>query len=74
MEQHTSVTHPVVKIATAWGALAITSWADLAAALAAVYSALLIGEWFWKKFIRPFCERQGWLARAARRKEDFKRD
>ena len=50
MEQHTSVAHPVLKIITAWAAaLGIGSWSDLAAALAALYSLILICEWLWKK-------------------------
>ena len=50
MEQHTSVTHPVLKIVTAWAAaLGIASWSDLAALLAALYSLILICEWLWKK-------------------------
>ena len=70
MEQHTSVAHPGIKIATAWGALMVTSWADVAAALAAIYSALLICEWLWKRLIRPFCERRGWVKRKLRRATD----
>lgn len=49
MEQHT-VAHPVAKIITAWAAaLGIASWSDVAAALAALYSLILICEWLWKK-------------------------
>lgn len=33
-------------------AVGISSWGDAAAALAAVYSAILIAEWFWKRFRR----------------------
>lgn len=49
------------KAAVAWGAtgvsiwlerIGIHSWGDLAAMLAAMYSAILILEWFWKK-LRP---------------------
>jgi hypothetical protein len=51
----------IVKSATAWGgvvfakyleAIGITSWGDFAAACAAVYSLILIGEWVYKKFKR----------------------
>lgn len=65
-----TVAAPVIKIASAWGAVAITSWADAAAALAALYTLLLITEWCWKKILRPFAERQGWLPRLRRRKDD----
>lgn len=70
MEQHTSVTSPGVKIVTAWAAVGITSWADVAAALAALYSAILIAEWVWKRMLRPFCERRGWIPVRKRRRED----
>jgi hypothetical protein len=61
---------PVVKIASAWGAVAITSWADVASMLAALYTLLLMGEWCWKKFLRPFAERHGWVKRLKRRVGD----
>ena len=70
MDSNVSVTHPVAKVATVWAALAITSWADLAAALAALYSAILILEWVWKKFVRPCLEARGWIQRIKRRKYD----
>jgi len=59
-----------IKIASAWAAVAITSWADAAAALAALYTILLIGEWVWKKVLRPFAERQGLIKRVSRRATD----
>jgi len=65
-----SVVGPVVKAASAWGAVAITSWADFAAMLAAFYTLILIAEWGWKKLLRPFAERRGWLKRAHRRHGD----
>ena len=59
------------RIATVWGAIGVTSWADFAAFLGALYTAALLVDFLWRKFIRPFCERQGWLKRKAnRRKED----
>lgn len=67
--QHSSdVANPVVKVASAWALFSITSWGDLAAVLAALYSALLIAEWVWKKLLRPCAERRGWL-----RRPDYKR-
>lgn len=68
--QHETVTNGV-KIGSAWLLVGITSWADFAAALAALYSALLICEFVWKKVMRPFGERMGWLKRRMRRKEDL---
>ena len=59
------------KIGTAWAAVGITSWAEAASALAALYTLLLIAEWLWKRLGRPFCERRGWVKRKARRKADY---
>lgn len=72
MNEHTSVDHPVLKIFTAWlFALGLKSWSDVAAALAAFYSLLLISEWFWRKFWRPMLEEHGVLKpRPNRRKSD----
>lgn len=58
------------KLSTAWAAVGITSWADAASALAFLYTLVLLGEWLWKKAIRPFCEEQGWVKRKSRRKDD----
>lgn len=58
------------KIGTAWAAVGITSWADAASALAFVYTLILLSEWLWKRAIRPFCERRGWVRRKLRRRED----
>lgn len=71
MTQHTSVDHPVLKIISAWAlALGVSSWSDVAAALAAFYSMLLITEWFWRKFWRPLLEDRGVLKPRRRRKGD----
>lgn len=58
------------RIASLWALVGITSWADFAAFVAAIYSLLLIGEWLWKRLGRPFAERHNWLARKHRRKDD----
>lgn len=49
------------KLGSLWAAVGVTSWADVAAALAALYSVLLIGEWLWKKMIKPFMVWRKWL-------------
>lgn len=49
------------KLGSVWAAVGITSWAEFAAALAAIYSALLISEFLWKKAIKPFLQWRGWL-------------
>lgn len=61
-----------IKIVSVWAMVGITSWADAAAMLAAIYSALLIGEFAWKKCVRPFAEDRGWIERRARRAGDHK--
>lgn len=71
MNDHPTVSHPMIKIVSVWlAAFGIASWSELAAALAALYSVLLIGEWLWKKIGRPFAEHHGLLARKARRASD----
>ena len=40
---------PVLKIASAWAAVGITSWADAASFVAFCYTMILIAEWLWKK-------------------------
>lgn len=66
-----TVAAPAIKVVTAWTAVGFTSWADVASFLAAVYTALLIAEWLWKKFGRPFAEEHGWIRRKKRRRDDF---
>lgn len=41
------------KLFSVWAAVGITSWADFAAFMAAMYSLLLVCEFVWKKLIRP---------------------
>lgn len=46
----TTIAMPLLKIATAWlAALGLTSWGDVASAMAALYTFLLIVEWVAKK-------------------------
>lgn len=49
------------KLGTVWVAVGITTWADFAAFMAAIYSVLLVGEFAWKKMLRPFAEWRGWI-------------
>jgi hypothetical protein len=49
------------KIGSVWAAWGVTSWADVAAFLAALYSLLLICEFAWKKAVKPFMKWKGWL-------------
>jgi hypothetical protein len=49
------------KLGSVWAAVGVTSWADVAAVLAAVYSALLIAEFLWKKAIKPFLQWRGYI-------------
>ena len=50
-----SASDPVV------AAILALPWATIAQMAAALYTVLLMGEWFWKKFWRPLLERQGWI-------------
>lgn len=54
----TDVTHPLVKLTTAWALVGVTSWADFASMLAALYTLILLGEWAWKKAVA-----QGWIGK-----------
>lgn len=65
-----TVSAPVVKVVSVWAAVGFTSWSDVAAFLAAVYSLLLILDWVWKKFGRPIAEDRGWVKRKKRRADD----
>lgn len=47
--------------ANAWGAVNAIPWGTIASILAAAYTALLIGEWLWKKLLRPLAERRRWV-------------
>lgn len=60
-DRHETIAAPVAKAATAWAAVGITSWAEFASFLAAMYSLLLIGEWCWKRFLREMLVKRGWL-------------
>jgi len=77
--EHVSVPNPAARLTSAGllagiGFLGVSSWSDVAALLAAFYSFLLICEWFWKKFWRPFLERKGWIKRIRRRRTDADTD
>lgn len=41
------------KLFSVWAAVGITSWADFAAFMAAMYSLLLVCEFVWKKMLKP---------------------
>ena len=58
------------KATVAWGAVGISSWSDVAALLAALYTALLIVEWVWKRIARPAAEKRGLVKRKSRRASD----
>ena len=69
-----SIRAPEVKIVTAWAGVGVAHLVDyaqlIASVLAAIYTACLLGEWLWKKFLRGCAERRGWVKRVARRKGD----
>lgn len=58
------------RVGSLWSLVGITSWADLAGFTATIYSLILIGEWLWKRCLRAFFERHGWLKHRMRRSSD----
>lgn len=62
---------PVAKVISLWAFIGITSWTEAAAFAGFLYSGLLIGEWLWKKAVRPFAERRGWVKARTRSDTDF---
>lgn len=70
-QQASEIAAPVAKTVTMWVTIAagigVNSWAEAAsfasfcaAALGALYSLLLMAEWFWKKLWRPIAVEVGW--------------
>jgi hypothetical protein len=55
-----------VKLLGAWlttmfAKLQDVDWSQVAGFVATVYTLICIGEWMWKRFLRAFCERRGWV-------------
>lgn len=50
-----------------WQMVNAIPWGTIASIVAALYTMLLIGEWFWKKLWRPLFERRGWIKPKKRR-------
>jgi hypothetical protein len=66
-DQAFSVGHPVLKVLTAWLAVVgISSWAEAAAFIGFLYTLCLMGEWVWKRIVKPYCARRGWIERRKR--------
>lgn len=60
MTNDDQTTHPVLRVASVGGALlAGMTWGERASMLAAGYTALLIFEWFYRRFIKPYLIRTG---------------
>lgn len=73
MQSPDSVAAPWFKAITAiLAGYGIASWGDFAAAMAALYSICLIAEWLWKKCLRGFCQRRGWVQMKYKRWSDAK--
>lgn len=53
--------------ADSWVWLHSVPWSTLASFAAFVYTLALTCEWAWKKLLRPFAERRGWLNRRSRK-------
>ena len=59
--ENNDIPMPVAKVVSLWAVIGVTSWTEAAAFAGFVYSMILIGEWVWKKLIRPLAERRGWV-------------
>jgi hypothetical protein len=57
-----TVANQGTKILFVWGGIVISSWAEAASFLAFILSALALGEYLWKKIIRPILVRTGRIA------------
>lgn len=55
------INNPVAKVVSLWALIGVTSWAEAAAFAGFIYSLLLIGEWLWKRVVRKFAARRGWV-------------
>jgi len=74
-DQAISVAHPVAKVLTAWLAvIGIASWAEAAAFIGFLYTLCLFGEWVWKRIVKPYCARRGWIERRQRSEEYVRKD
>jgi hypothetical protein len=54
------------KVFSLWALIGVTSWAEFASFLGAIYSMLLISEWFWKRFLKDQFLVWGWLKATAK--------
>jgi hypothetical protein len=70
MNTTTEIQNQLFKVGSAWALIGITSWAEAAAALAAIYSLLLILEWLWKKIARPLLVHFGVVEATAQKAGD----
>lgn len=72
VNEQADIAAPVAKTVTMWATIAagigVNTWAEAAsfasfcaAALGALYSLLLVSEWFWKKLWRPIAVEVGWV-------------
>lgn len=58
--ENNEIAAPVLKVASAWAAVGITSWADAASFVAFCYTMILIIEWAYKKIkMRRSSSRKG---------------
>ena len=55
------IQNQVFKVGSAWALIGVSSWSDLAAFFGAMYTAVLLAEWCWKK-LKPVFVHRGWIA------------
>lgn len=57
------INHALLKGTSAVAVFAtIDLWTDIGKVCAATYSMLILAEWLWKRAVRPFAIRRGWIS------------
>lgn len=56
------------RIISVLAAMGVSSWSDAAAFFGTAYTLVLLTHYLWKHFVRPFCERRGWIERRTNRR------
>lgn len=76
MNPDTEIKYQVFKAGSLWAMVGVSNWAEaasmmsfIAALCAALYSLVLMSEWWWKKIWRPMLVTMGYLPEN-RRAED----
>jgi len=52
--------HPIFKLVSMWATWGLAHAQVISTLLAALYTMLLVFDWFWRRFWRPFLVSRGW--------------